>query len=173
LEVKLKSRIQSLQHWLFVIPPPIKLLTLGVFVNRLAGFFTTFLALILAIRGFTAWQISLALALVSIFGIVGVSVGTFVASQVGNRWTIVLSTAGMGLLTALLALPTPYPVTVSIACCISAFNRAYMPASAAIISKLTPTSERVSMFGSQRWGSSCSSIRRISANTLNHHITAL
>jgi predicted MFS family arabinose efflux permease len=141
-------------QWLWgqyrAIPWPIRLLTLGTFVNRLGGFFATFLALILAVRGFSAWQISLALALVGVAGIAGAVAGGVAAARVGNRWTIVVSTAGAALFTALLALRSSYPLTVAIACCISLLNRAYTAPSAAVVGELASPSLRVPLFAFYR-----------------------
>jgi MFS family permease len=142
--------IAWLWHRYRAIPWPIRLLTLGTFVNRLGGFFATFIALILAVRGFAAWQISVALAFVGAAGIAGAALGGVAAARVGNRWAIVLSTAGAAVFTAALALRSPYSVTVAIAACISLLNRAYMAPSAALVGELAPPAQRVPLFAFYR-----------------------
>jgi predicted MFS family arabinose efflux permease len=142
--------IQWLRGRYSAIPWPIRLLTLGTFVNRLGGFFATFLALILAVRGFAAWQISVALAFVGAAGVAGAAVGGIAAARIGNRSTIVVSTAGAALFTALLALRSPYAITVAIASAISLLNRAYAAPSAALIGELAPERHRVPLFAFHR-----------------------
>jgi predicted MFS family arabinose efflux permease len=132
------------------IPWPIRLLTVGTFVNRLGGFFAIFLALVLAVRGFSSLQISLALGFVGAAGVAGAAVGGIAAARIGNRSTIVLSTAAAALFTALLALRTPYAVTVAIASCISLSNRAYTAPSAALVGELAPPRQRVPLFAFYR-----------------------
>jgi predicted MFS family arabinose efflux permease len=129
-----------------LVPGPIRLLTLGVLINRTGGFVVVFLALILAERGFAVWQIGIALALVGGFGIAGAAVGGAAAVRLGSRWTIIYSTGGCAVLTALLAIPSSFGVFVTILCGISLLNRAYMPASASIVGRLSPPGQQVPMF---------------------------
>jgi len=129
-----------------LVPWPVKLLTLGVLVNRAGGFVVVFLALILAARGFPVWQIGVALALVGGFGIAGAAVGGAVAVRLGPRLTIVYSTGGCAIFTALLAIRSSFAVTAAILSVISLFNRAYMPASAAIVGRLAPPDQQAPMF---------------------------
>lgn len=129
-----------------LVPSPIKLLTFGVLVNRLGGFIVVFLALILAARGFPVWQIGIALALVGGFGIAGAALGGAVAVHVGPRLTIIYSTGGCAIFTALLAIRSSFAITAAILSVISLLNRAYMPASAAIVGRLSPPGQQAPMF---------------------------
>ncbi|HUD36203.1 MAG TPA: MFS transporter [Streptosporangiaceae bacterium] len=129
-----------------LVPGPIRLLTLGVLVNRTGGFVVVFLALILAARGFRAWQIGIMLALVGGFGIAGAALGGAAAGRLGPRRTIVYSTAACALLTAILAFTTGFVASAIVLSAISLFNRAYMPASAAIVGRLSPPDQLAPMF---------------------------
>lgn len=130
-----------------LVPGPIRLLTLGVFINRAGGFIVVFLALILAARGFKAWQIGTSLALVGVFGIVGAAVGGAAAVRLGPRRTIIYSTGACAALTALLAAAgSNFVVSAIILSAISLCNRAYMPASAAIVGRLSPKDQMAPMF---------------------------
>jgi MFS family permease len=129
-----------------LVPAPIRLLTFGVLVNRVGGFIVVFLALILAARGFPVWQIGIALALVGGFGIAGAALGGAVAVRLGPRLTIIYSTGGCAIFTALLAIRSSFAITVAILSVISLFNRAYMPASAAIVGRLSPSGQQPQMF---------------------------
>jgi MFS family permease len=127
------------------IPPPIRSLSLGVLINRTGGYVTAFLALILSVRHFAALQISLALVASAVFAIAGSWAGGWSAARVGPRPTIVVSMAGSAVFTALLIFRTPFVVITILACC-AAFFRAYSPAAATIIGRLSPPGERVTMF---------------------------
>lgn len=129
-----------------LVPWPIRLLTLGVFVNRTGGFVVVFLALILSARGFPSWQIGVTLALVGGFGIAGAALGGAAAVRLGPRQTIIYSTGGCAIFTALLAIRGGFAVSAVILSVISLLNRAYMPASAAIVGRLAPKDQRAPMF---------------------------
>jgi MFS family permease len=130
-----------------LVPGPIRMLTVGVFINRAGGFIVVFLALILAARGFAAWQIGVSLALVGVFGIVGAAAGGAAAVRFGPRRTIVYSTGACAVLTALLAtVGSNFVISAIILSAISLCNRAYMPASAAIVGRLSPKDQMAPMF---------------------------
>lgn len=129
-----------------LVPGPVKLLTLSAFVNRTGGFVVLFLALILAVRGFAAWQIGVILALAGGFGIAGAAVGGAAAVRLGPRLTIVCSTGGCAVLTALFAIRSSFVISAIVVSGISLFNRAYIPASAAIVGRLSPPDRMAPMF---------------------------
>lgn len=137
---------RSVWRLIKLVPGPIRMLTLGVFVNRAGGFIVVFLALILAERGFPAWQIGVTLALVGGFGIVGAAVGGSAAVRLGPRRTIIYSTGGCAIFTALLAIHSGFVISAAILSVISLLNRAYMPASAAIVGRLSPPDQQAPMF---------------------------
>ncbi|HXS64070.1 MAG TPA: MFS transporter [Streptosporangiaceae bacterium] len=136
------------QRWRLwkLVPGPIRLLTLGVFINRAGGFVVIFLALILAGRGFRPWQIGVALALVGVFGIAGAAAGGAAALRLGPRRTIVFATVACAMLTAFLAIGSGFVISVVILCGISVCNQAYIPAASAIVGRLSPPGQVAPMF---------------------------
>ncbi|HEX4060819.1 MAG TPA: MFS transporter [Streptosporangiaceae bacterium] len=141
------SVLQAPGRYLRSVPPAIRLLSVGVFLNQLGAYVAVFLALILAVRGFDARHIALALVLVSVFGILGSSAGGVLASRIGTRRTIVATMAGSAFFTVFLALNGSYLNTVVCACFIAFFNRGCQPASIATVGELATADQRVPMFG--------------------------
>lgn len=141
------SVLQAPGRYIRSVPPAIRLLSVGVFLNQLGAYVAVFLALILAVRGFDARHIALALVLVSVFGILGSSAGGVLASRIGTRRTIISTMVGSAFFTIFLALNGSYLSTVVCACFISFFNRGCQPASIATVGELAPADQRVSMFG--------------------------
>jgi MFS family permease len=141
------SVLQAPSRYFFSVPPAIRLLSLGIFINQIGAYVAVFLALILAVRGFDPRQIALALVLVSACGIVGATVGGMLSSRIGTRRTIIATMLGSALFTIILALHGSYLVTVVVVCFISFFNRACQPASLATVGELASADQRVPMFG--------------------------
>ena len=106
------------------VPAPIRVLSIGVLINRVGGFVITFLALILAIRHISTVGIGIALALSAVFAIIGSWLGGALIPRLGSRQVIFASMAGSAVFTAALVFPGPYALTVAIVCLISLFNRA-------------------------------------------------
>jgi MFS family permease len=128
------------------IPAPLRVLSMGVLVNRAGGFVLIFLTLILAGRHTPTAEIGIALILSGGFSVTGSWLGGALIPRIGIRWTIFLSMAGSALFTAILAFPGPYPLTVGIVCLISVFNRAYPPAGATLVGRISPPDQRIQMF---------------------------
>ena len=132
------------RRYLGQIPSPIRILSLGLLINRVGGYVTVYLTLILGVRHVSPDRISLTLALGAVFGIAGS--GGFFASRLGSRLTIFVSMTGSALFTTLLIFRAPFAITVVLICCISFLNRAYLPAAATIIGRASPPGQRVKMY---------------------------
>jgi MFS family permease len=128
------------------VPAPIRVLSIGVLINRVGGFVITFLALILAIRHISTVGIGVALALSAVFAIVGSWLGGALIPRLGSRRIIFASMAGSAVFTAALVFPAPYALTVAIVCLISLFNRAYIPGATTVIGRLSRPEQRVEMY---------------------------
>lgn len=102
-----------------------------------------FLALILSLRHVPTWKIGLALVITAACAIAGSGLGGFAANRIGSRWTIAVSMLGTAVFTAVLIFATAYPLTVLVVCLISMFNRAYVPAAATVVGRLTVPGDRV------------------------------
>lgn len=116
-------------------------------INNAGGYVTVFLALILAARHTVAWKIGLALLLAALFAIGGSALGGAGVSRIGSRRTIITSMAGSAFFTALLIATGSYPLTVALVCCITVCNRAYMPAAATVVGRVSKPGERVQRYG--------------------------
>jgi MFS family permease len=128
------------------VPAPIRVLSIGVLINRVGGFVITFLALILAARHIATVQIGIALALSAVFAMAGAWLGGALISRLGSRQVIFASMAGSAIFTAALVFPSPYPLTVGTVCLISLCNRAYVPGATTIIGRLSRPDQRVEMY---------------------------
>jgi MFS family permease len=128
------------------IPRPIRILSAGILINKVGGFVTVFLTLILALRHISASKIAVALALSAVFAIIGSWLGGALISRLGGRWTIFLAMMGSAIFTAALVFPSPYPLVVAIVCLIALCNRAYVPATATMVGQLSRPDQRVQMY---------------------------
>ena len=123
-----------------------RVLLAGIFVNRAGGFVISFLALILAIRHYSTGEIGVALAFSAVCGIVGASIGGTLISWFGTRWTLFLALTASAIFTAALITARSFPAAIVIISFIAVFNRAYLPASATMVARLSAPSERVQMY---------------------------
>lgn len=128
------------------IPPTMRILSAGIFINRAGGFVISFLVLILAVRHYSADEIGVALILSAAFGIAGASIGGTLISWFGSRWTLFLTMIASAVFTAALIPASTFPAAIVIICFISVFNRAYIPASATMVARLARPGERVQMY---------------------------
>ncbi|MGH3681478.1 MAG: MFS transporter [Natronosporangium sp.] len=127
-----------------------KALLLGLFVNRLGAFIQVFLVLFLVQRGFTEVQAGVALGLYAAGVVVGTFAGGAITDRLGGRFTIVVSMAGSApLLLAVLYLGS-YPVLLVAVAAVGAVSNAFRPASAAMLSQMTPEHRTVMIFAMQR-----------------------
>lgn len=128
------------------IPAPLRVLSAGVLVNRAGGFVLIFLALILAVRRVPTAEIGIALILTGAFSVAGAWLGGALIPRLGIRRTIFLSMAGSAVFTAAVAFSGPYPLTVAIVCLIALFNRAYPPAGATLVGRVSRPDQRIQMY---------------------------
>lgn len=133
-------------RYLSEIPSPIRLVSLGTLINRMGGYVTVFLTLILAARHVPPVQIGLALIFGAVFSIIGSWAGGVATSRFGGRLTIIAATAGSAIFTTLLIFFTSYVPTVVLICCISFFNRAYTPAAATVVGRASAPGERAKSY---------------------------
>src|SRR5580700_1128979 len=103
-------------------PPAAKAILIGMLINRLGTFLNIFLVLYMTHRGFTTVQAGVALGVYGFGGVVGVLVGTALADWLGARRATVLSMSGL----------------------------IYRPASASLLSELTPKHRQVMIFAVYR-----------------------
>jgi MFS family permease len=142
----LKKFARTPLRYYLSIPGAIRILAAGILINKVGGFVTIFLTLILALRHISAGKIAVALALSAVFAIIGSWLGGALISRLGGRWTIFLAMMGSAVFTAVLVFPSPYPLVVAIVCLIALCNRAYVPATATMVGQLSRPDQRVQMY---------------------------
>jgi MFS family permease len=128
------------------IPAAVRVLSLGVLINRVGGFVSTFLPLILAARCISARDIGAALVATGTFTVAGAWLGGMLTSRFGSRMVIVVALTGCALLTLGLIPRSPYLVTVAIASLAMLFNRAYIPAAATVVGRHSPPERRLQAY---------------------------
>jgi MFS family permease len=131
-------------------PPAVKAILVGMLVNRLGTFLTIYLVLFLTHRGFTAVQAGTALGAFGFGGVVGILVGTLLADWLGARRATVLSMAGMAVLDIAILYVRNFPAMLIIVALVGMIGLVYRPASAALLSELTPKHRQVMIFALYR-----------------------
>ncbi|NUT90766.1 MAG: MFS transporter, partial [Saccharothrix sp.] len=119
-------------------PPAVKAVLGGVFVNKVGGFLNIFLVLYLTALGYSVGQAATALGVYGAGSVVGVLVGGALADRLGARNSTVLSMGGAALLTAALLYLPDYTLLVVAVAVLGAVSQVYRPASATLLSELTP-----------------------------------
>ena len=131
-------------------PPAVKAILVGMLVNRLGTFLTVYLVLFLTHRGFTAVQAGTALGAFGFGGVIGILVGTALAGWLGARRATVLSMAGMSVLDIGILYVRNFPAMLILAALVGMIGLVYRPASAALLSELTPKHRQVMIFALYR-----------------------
>lgn len=131
-------------------PPAAKALLAGVLVNRLGQFMTVYLVLFLTHRGFTAVQAGSALGAYGFGGVAGILAGTALADWLGARRATVLSMAGTAILVINVLYVRNFPALLVIVTLVGLIGLVYRPASAALLSELTPKDRQVMIFALYR-----------------------
>jgi MFS family permease len=133
-------------------PLAVKALLAGVFVNRLGGFLTIFLVLYLTSLGYSVGRASLGLGAYGLGAVVGVLVGGVLVDRFGARNTTVASMLSAALLTASLLHLRDYPALLAVAALAGLGGQMFRPASATLLSQLTPENRQVMVFAMYRFG---------------------
>ncbi|WP_197287690.1 MFS transporter [Streptomyces apocyni] len=132
------------------IPRPIAVVSLGVFLNRIGGFFSIFLTLVLADRGYGPREITVGLALVAVSGMAGAGLSGLIADRIGRRSTLLLSTGLTALFSLALVQVAGYWGTLVLACLMGAVVQAYGPVAQAVVGEAAPADRRVALFAFYR-----------------------
>lgn len=131
-------------------PLAVKALLAGVFVNKLGQFVQIFLVLFLTKHGFTTIQAGTALSAYGLGGILGVLIGGTLAERLGARGATVLSMTGTAVLVLGVLYVRDYPALLVIVVLVSAVGLVYRPASAALLSELSPPGRKLMVFALYR-----------------------
>jgi len=131
---------------------PVKVVLLGVLINRLGSFLNLFLVLYLTSKGYSTEQAAAALSAYGAGAVAGVLMGGTLATRLGPRTATVISMTGTFLIMgAWLYLPS-YPVLLVAAVVVAMISQLYRPASATLLSDLTADDRQVMTFALYRFG---------------------
>lgn len=133
-------------------PGAVKALLAGVFINRLGGFLTIFLVLYLTSLGYSVAGASLGLGSYGLGAVVGVLIGGALVDRLGARNTVVASMTGAAVLTGSLLYLHDYAVLLLVAALAGLTGQMFRPASATLLSELTPEDRQVMVFAMYRFG---------------------
>jgi len=133
-------------------PLPVKVMLLGVFVNRVGGFLNIFLVLFLTAQGYSTELATLALGVYGGGAVLGTLVGGMLADRLGARNATVISMAGTAVLTASLLYLPSYPLLLLAIVLVGLVSQIYRPASATLLSELTPDDRQIMIFAMYRFG---------------------
>jgi MFS family permease len=133
-------------------PLAVKAVLGGVFVNKIGGFLNIFLVLFMTAQGYTAAQAATALGCYGAGAVFGVLAGGTMSDRLGARNSTVISMAGSAVLIASLLYLPSYGLLLGAIVLVGAVSQIYRPASAALLSELTPESRQVMTFAMYRFG---------------------
>lgn len=132
-------------------PPAVKALLVGVFVNKLGWFLQVFLVLFLTTsKGFTDVQAGTALGIYGGGSVIGLIIGGSLSDKVGPRAAVMISMFGMAGFVLAIAYVPSYTAIVVVVALAGAVGQFYRPASAALLTELTPKNRQVMIFAVYR-----------------------
>jgi MFS family permease len=132
-------------------PIPVKALLVGVFVNKLGWFLQVFLVLFLTTsKGFTPVQAGTALGVYGGGSVIGLIIGGSLSDRIGPRAAVMISMFGMAGFVLAIAYVPSYTAVVVVVALAGAVGQFYRPASAALLTELTPKNRQVMIFAVYR-----------------------
>ncbi|GAA2004794.1 MFS transporter [Catenulispora subtropica] len=132
------------------VPTVVRVLLVGVFVNRLGAFLQAFMVLYLVHRGFSATQAGVALTLYGAGSVLGLFGGGGLADRFGPRLTIAGSNLAGSALVASVSLVSVYPVILAVVFVTGAISVSYRPATASILVANTPKARQTMVMAFNR-----------------------
>lgn len=132
-------------------PVAVKALLIGVFVNKLGWFLQVFLVLFLTTsKGFTDVQAGTALGIYGGGSVIGLIIGGSLSDRVGPRAAVMISMFGMAGFVLAIAYVPSYEAVLVVVALAGAVGQFYRPASAALLTELTPKHRQVMIFAVYR-----------------------
>ena len=141
---------QPVRRLVLGAPRPVKVLVLGVFVNRVGSFFAAFVVLFLNEKGFSPAQLPLVLLAIGVAMPVGALLGGWAADRYSHKAILVVSSLLAGASLALLAVASGRASVVVGAVAVALCAQAYLPAAAALIIDHTAERDRIPTFALYR-----------------------
>jgi MFS family permease len=134
------------------LPPILWTLVVGVFVNRLASFVITFLAIYLVRdRGLPASEAGRIVAMYGVGILVAGPLGGTLADAIGRRTTMLLSFALGALSTAAIGFVRQTAVLAALTFLSALTNEMYRPAMSAVVADVVPPQDRARAWGLTYW----------------------
>ena len=130
----------------------VKTLLAGVLLSRFGGFLNVFAVPYLTSRGYSNGQASLAVGAYGVGAVAGVLLGGVFADRAGARASTVAGMGATAVLTASLLYLPWYPILLAVIVLTGLAAQLYRPASAALLSDLTPRRSQVMIFAMYRFG---------------------
>ena len=154
-------------------PTAAKAILAGAFVNRLGAFLSIFLVLFVASKGHSAAASAASLGAYGVGGVIGTLLGGVLADRLGARISTVFSMASSAVLTvSLLYLPN-YALLFGVTAVLGLVSQVFRPASATLLSELTPESRQVMIFAMYRFmvnmGTTAAPLVGFALYNLGHH----
>ncbi len=133
------------------LPPTVRLLVYGTFVNKLGTFIIPFLTLVLS-REFRldAAQTGAAIFAYGVGSIVSILTGGYLSDRLGRRRTLLISLLGSGVLAISMGFAPSLGVFIGLLLLFGFVADLYRPASSAIVGDLLPSSQRAVGFAALR-----------------------
>jgi MFS family permease len=131
-------------------PASVKALLAGVFVNKLGWFIQVFLVLFLTEVGFSDVQAGVALGFYGGGSVVGLLIGGALSDRLGPRNSVLVSMIGTAAFVIAVLYVTSYPLMLIVITLVGTVGQFYRPASAALLSEMTPANRQVMIFAMYR-----------------------
>ncbi|HEU5268464.1 MAG TPA: MFS transporter [Jatrophihabitans sp.] len=147
------SRPQSAGVWqtFSESPTAAKAIFAGAVVNRLGAFLSIFLVLFVASKGHSAAAAAATLGAYGVGGVVGTLIGGVMADRLGARTSTVFSMTTSAVLTVSLLYMPNYALLFIVTAVLGTVSQVFRPASATLLSELTPESRQVMIFAMYRF----------------------
>ncbi|WP_432949629.1 MFS transporter [Kribbella sp. CA-253562] len=132
-------------------PVAVKALLIGNFVNKLGWFLQVFLVLFLTTsKGFSDVQAGTALGVYGGGTVIGLIIGGSLSDKIGPRAAVLISMFGMAGFVLAIAYVPSYTAVLVVVALAGAVGQFYRPASAALLTELTPKHRQVMIFAVYR-----------------------
>ena len=132
------------------VTAPIAIVSIGVFINRMGGFFALFLTVLMAARGYRPSEISIALLVCTLAGITAAGGSGWLAQRLGLRGALIASSAVTAGSAYAAAMVDGFAATVAVTAVLSAGVQSYGPLAQTVVGISAATEQRVRMFALYR-----------------------
>jgi MFS family permease len=140
----------TLRQGIRSLPQPVWILCAGSFVNRFGSFVAVFLVLYLRSEGYSIAAAGLVVSFYGVGNVAAAGVGGWVADRLGRRNAIALSMFSSAATLMLLSQARWLPLIIVLTALAGLTGEMYRPASAALLTDLTPAGDRIPAFALNR-----------------------